>query len=86
MKALPIANTKQATLRQKIKDNVKVGSQLYADDHLDYTGAGGMFYKHNTVNHSAKEYVNGMTHTNGIERVWAVLKHGYIMALIIIGA
>ncbi len=30
-----------------------------------------------TVNHSAKEFVNGMAHTNGIESVWAVLKRGY---------
>ena len=29
------------------------------------------------VNHSAKEHVNGMAHTNGIESVWAVLKRGY---------
>ena len=28
--------------------------------------------------HSAKEYVNEMAHTNGIESVWAVLKRGYI--------
>jgi hypothetical protein len=28
-------------------------------------------------NHSAKEYVNGMAHTNSIESVWAVLKRGY---------
>lgn len=30
-----------------------------------------------SVNHSAKEYVNGMAHTNGMESVWAVLKRGY---------
>jgi hypothetical protein len=29
------------------------------------------------VNHSAKHYVEGMAHTNGIESVWAVLKRGY---------
>ncbi len=29
------------------------------------------------MNHSAKEFVNGMVHTNGIESVWAVLKRGY---------
>ena len=29
------------------------------------------------VNHSAKEFVNGMAHTNSIESVWAVLKRGY---------
>ena len=29
------------------------------------------------VNHSAKEYVNDMAHTNDIESVGAVLKRGY---------
>lgn len=28
------------------------------------------------VNHSAKEYVRGEAHTNGVESVWAVLKRG----------
>ena len=31
-------------------------------------------YDHHVVNHSAKQYVNGMAHTNGIESVWSVLK------------
>ncbi len=40
-------------------------------------GVGGTSYKHERGNHSAKEYVNGMAHTNGIESVWAVMKRGY---------
>ena len=34
-------------------------------------------YEHHTVKHSVSEYVNGMTHTNGIESFWAMLKRGY---------
>jgi transposase-like protein len=34
-------------------------------------------YEHKTVNHSAKQYVDGMAHTNGVESVWAVLKRGF---------
>jgi hypothetical protein len=34
-------------------------------------------YLHRAVNHSAKEFVDGMAHTNGIESVWAVLKRGF---------
>ena len=42
-----------------------------------YNDLDGLFYEHGTVKHSAREYVNGMAHTNGIESVWAVLKRGY---------
>lgn len=36
-----------------------------------------MLYNHASVKHSAKEYVNGMINTNGIESVWALIKRGY---------
>lgn len=63
--------------------NVQPGSMICTDEHCSYQGLpaiglplGIPAYDHQTVNHSAKEYVNGMTHTNGIESVWAVLKRG----------
>jgi hypothetical protein len=34
-------------------------------------------YKHLTVKHSAKQFVDGMAHTNSIESVWSVLKRGF---------
>ncbi len=52
------------------------GSQLCTDGHKGYVGL-GRAYRHDTVNHSAKEFVNGMAHANGMESVWAVLKCGY---------
>ena len=30
-----------------------------------------------SVNHSVKEYVNGLVHTNSIESFWVLLKRGY---------
>ena len=32
---------------------------------------------HGSVIPSVKQFVNGMAHTNGIEGVWAALKHGH---------
>ena len=77
VKALPIQNTDQHTIQSAIQDNISAGSQLYTDDHRGYIGLDGESYQHKTVKHSAKEFVNGMAHTNGIEGVWAVLKRGY---------
>ena len=70
VKAMPIDNTDQNTLQTAIHDNISAGSQLYTDDHRGYIGLDGESYQHKTVKHSAKEYVNGMAHTNGIESVW----------------
>jgi hypothetical protein len=35
-----------------------------------------MFFKHDSVNHSSKEYVRGGVTTNSIESFWAVMKRG----------
>lgn len=75
VKAIPVEETSKETLQEAIKVFVKQDSTVCTDDHRSYIGLEG--YKHLTVNHSAKEYVNGMAHTNGIESVWAVLKRGY---------
>ena len=47
---------------------------FYTDEHRGYKIIGKSVFNHETVRHSAKEYVNGMVHTNGIESVWAILK------------
>ena len=60
----------------EIHGNVEVGSQLYTDDHIVFDGLDGLFYKHETVNHSAGEYARGAASTNSIESVWAVMKRG----------
>jgi hypothetical protein len=62
---------------QRIHDNIELGTQLYTDEHLIFSGLDGLFYKHDAVNHSAGEYAAGPAHTNSIESVWAVLKRGY---------
>ena len=41
-----------------------------------YQGIGGLFYQHETISHSAGEYVRDGVSTNDIESVWAVLKRG----------
>lgn len=64
------------TIQGEIFANVEVGSQVYSDDHIAYSDLDGLFYQHETVNHSVGEYVRGAAHTNSVESVWAVLKRG----------
>ena len=48
---------------------------MYTDDALAYRG---IRRPHEAVKDSAREYVHGMAHTNGIESHWAMLKRGYV--------
>ena len=63
-------------LHKEIKSNVAQGATLYTDIWVAYRGLIALF-NHTTVDHGAKEYVNGDCHTNGIESFWALFKRGY---------
>ncbi len=74
MKHIP--NTGKWTLLQQIKENVNPDARVFTDNwggynHLQYHG-----YNHDSVNHSAYEYVRGEISTNNIENVWSHLKRG----------
>lgn len=69
-----IPSTSRTVLQSFIRSNVRSGSTVYTDEHSSYAG---IPYSHFAVSHSAREYVNGMAHTNGIESFWALLKRGY---------
>lgn len=74
--AVPVAGADRRTLRAAIDRSVAPGATICTDEYPSYRRlADG--YRHRTVNHSAKVFVDGMAHTNGIESVWAVLKRGY---------
>ncbi len=77
VKAMPSTKTDMQSLRDIIQGNVEEGTTVYTDDHGGYTDLHTLNYKHDQGHHSAKQYVNGMAHANGIESVWAVIKRGY---------
>lgn len=70
-----VAHTDKATLQGVIRAHVQEGSVLYTDDSAAYEGIPG--YQHHSVNHSAKQFVDGMANTNSVESVWALLKRAH---------
>ncbi len=77
-KAFKLDNTDAQTIQDTIIQHVEVGSTLHTDEAGAYADIGGLFFNHDTVNHSQKEFVRDDVTTNGIESVFAVLKRGLI--------
>lgn len=75
VKARVIAGATAKEIQSNVRDRVAPGATLCTDEHAAYRGMPE--YQHQIVNHSAKQFVDGMAHTNGIESVWAVLKRGF---------
>jgi len=75
VRASVISTTDAETIHAVVRDSVSPGATLCTDEHRSYDGLD--MYDHKVVNHSAKQFVDGMAHTNGIESVWAVLKRGF---------
>ena len=49
---------------------------IYTDEHGAYNHLSSLGYAHETVAHSAKQYVAGRAHTNNIEGFWSNTKRG----------
>ncbi len=76
-RAVVVDTENSDTVLGRVHDNVEEGTTIYSDEATAYNVLRKNGYKHKKVNHSAREYVNGTAHTNGIESVWALIKRGY---------
>jgi transposase-like protein len=76
--ATPIKSADKETIRSAIHQHVEVGSTLHSDEAGAYAGISDSGFTHDSVNHSAGEFVRDDVTTNGIESVFAVLKRGLI--------
>jgi len=63
-------------VRDVIVRNVSRKSVLQTDESNLYVSVGEEFAKHETVKHSAKEYVRGDVHTNTVEGFFSIFKRG----------
>ncbi|HBR67897.1 MAG TPA: IS1595 family transposase, partial [Rhodospirillaceae bacterium] len=66
------------TVREILVTNVRRDTALHTDESRLYTKVGAEFADHQTINHSAGEYVrNGIT-TNNVESYFSVFKRGML--------
>jgi transposase-like protein len=77
IRTFSVADTSSKTLQPILEDNIEEGSTLMTDEWKGYSKAKKKF-KHKRVNHSAKQFVNGMVHVNGVENYWSHLSRSII--------
>ena len=71
-----VPNVKAKTLLPMILEHVPAGQTVYTDEMFSYNRLSSLGYMHDTVRHSAKQYVAGRAHTNNIEGFWSNTKRG----------
>jgi len=73
----PVASVDSETIHAGILAHVEAGSTLHTDEAVVYNGLEPAF-KHESINHSAREFARGNVTTNGIESFNALLKRGIL--------
>jgi transposase-like protein len=71
-----VENATKADIRDVLVRNVKRDTVLHTDESKLYTETGKEYAAHETVKHSAGEYVRGDIHTNSVEGYFSVFKRG----------
>src|SRR3712207_2686864 len=66
----------KATVTKIVRENGAREARLYTDESLLYRGSADHFAEHDTVKHSAGEYVRGDVHSNTVEGVFSIFKRG----------
>ena len=62
-----------------VEETVSTAVSLVAtDEHKGYDALGANGYRHETVNHTAGEYVRGNVHTANLDNFWSMLKRGIV--------
>ena len=71
-----VRHTDTAHLAGFVAEKTTLGAKVYTDESRAYDALAAWF-DHESVNHSAGEYVRGMAHTNGMESFWSMLKRAH---------
>jgi len=76
VRAQVVANVTANSLKDALRRNVDLKSKLMTDELILYRNPGREFASHETVMHSAQEYVRGDVYTNSVEGFFSILKRG----------
>ena len=71
-------DVKAKTLLPIIQEHIPAvpGTIVYTDELRSYGRLGKLGYAHETVQHAARQYVNGSAHVNSVESLWSNTKRG----------
>lgn len=70
-----VQDVRRKTLEAHILDNIKRGARISSDELASYAKLSAHGYAHDSVNHSADEWVRGDTHVNSLEGFWSRIKN-----------
>jgi hypothetical protein len=73
-----VPDVKAKTLKGIIRRNVEGDAKIMTDENPAYFGLEKEFRSHQTVNHSADEFVRGYVHVNFSESFFSLLKRAII--------
>ena len=74
VRAKVVEHTNAATLQGFVVEHTDAFATVYTNEYKSYQS---LPYAHESVKHSASEYVKGQAHTNGMESFWATLKRAH---------
>ena len=74
-----VSDTTRESLHRFIRTHTHPATEaIYTDEWPAYRGIEDHDTRHETVNHSQKEYVRGNVHTNTVENAWSLFKRGIV--------
>ncbi len=77
VRAKVVPDVTAKTLKAAIREHIDPSSRILTDEHASYVGIGAEFAGgHESVKHTAKEYVRGDVTTNTVEGFFSIFKRG----------
>ena len=74
-----IPNIRKRTIHDFVRRTVRDEAEaIYTDELKSHIGIGDEDTRHESVNHSAEEWVRGDVHTNSVEGVWSLFKRSIV--------